>query len=529
MFKLLIVDDEKIVIDAVTFIINKEFKEVITFQSAKSGREAIEKCQNFNPDIVLMDIRMPGINGIEAINEIKKTQLNITFIIVSAYEQFEYAKEAIGLGVKDYILKPIIKKNLVNILENVIKKLIIDKEKRREELQNIENYQNLIPYIEHGFIYSILLGDSYGSKVAKYKELLGLSETGGYIMILETKSNGNLKNTEGMFELEDEQEYYKLIRDALKCKCKCLIGPLMINRIVAFIPSNLNEEYKDRVKSYDIASYVVNRLKDFNNVLQLNIGIGSYKSVKNISSSYEEALRSLNYYKDKGIAHIKDITVEEDNVTEYPKDAENRLIEMIINIDEKGAFDAFNKIYMWVLKNYKDSTKEGKWKLMELMMSIDKIAFNFGIKDENKNYLLSMNSVEEYLALENWCRERIIQVIKDINELQEKKINKVIVNAKLFIQENFSNEITLEEVSKYVCVSPHYFSRLFKEETSENFIEYLTKVRIDKAKGFMKTSNLSIKEICFKVGFADPNYFSHIFKKTEKLTPSQYIKNCNKG
>lgn len=79
-----------------------------------------------------------------------------------------------------------------------------------------------------------------------------------------------------------------------------------------------------------------------------------------------------------------------------------------------------------------------------------------------------------------------------------------------------------------VCVSPQYFSRLFKEETSQNFIEYLTKVRINSAKELMKRSDLSIKEICFKTGYADPNYFSHIFKKTEKLTPSEYIKRCNK-
>jgi two-component system response regulator YesN len=528
LFKLLIVDDEKIVIDAVTFIINKEFKDVIAFDTAKSGREAIEKCSHFNPDIVLMDIRMPGINGIEAISEIKKTQLNIAFIIVSAYEQFEYAKEAIGLGVNDYILKPIIKKNLVSTLENVIKKLIGEKEKRRLELQNIENYQNLIPFIEHGFIYSILLGDSYGSKAAKYKELLGLSEANGYIMILESKTKGNLSDFKDMLELQDEQEYYKLIRDAFKYKCNCLIGPLMINRIVVFIATNFKGEYSGRVEAIEIASYVVNKLKSFSNEFELNIGIGSYKSVENIASSYEEALRALHYYKDKGIAHINDITAITDNITEYPKEQENRLIEMIINIDEKGAFDAFNKIYLWVIKNYKESHKEGKWKLMELMMTIDKMVINFGIKDENNSYLLSMNSIEEYLALENWCRERIVHVIKSISELQKKKINKVIVNAKLFIQDNFSNEITLEEVSKFVCVSPHYFSRLFKEETSENFIEYLTKVRIDKAKELMKTSNLSIKEICFKIGYADPNYFSHIFKKVEKLTPSEYIKNFNK-
>ena len=520
MFKLLIVDDEKIVIDAVTFIIEKEFKQVIELNTAKSGREAIEKCLSFNPDIVLMDIRMPGINGIEAINEIKKTQLNTIFIIVSAYEQFEYAKEAIGLGVNDYILKPIIKNNLVNTIQNVIKKLTTEREKRIIEIQNIENYQNLIPFIEHGFIYSIILGESYGNKIAKYKELLGLSEAGGYIMILESNQ---------MLEVEGEHEYYKLIRDAFKYKCNCLIGPLMINRIVVFISSDFEVEYSDRVKAYEMATYVVSRLKDFSIELELNIGIGSYKSVKNISSSYEEALRALHHYKDKGIAHIKDITALADNITEYPRDQENRLIEMIMNIDEEEAFDAFNKIYMWVLKNYGNSLKEGKWRLMELMMTIDRIAFNFLINDDNKNYLFNMSSIEEYLVLEGLCRERIAHIMRSISEFQKKKVNRIIVNAKLFIDENFSNEIALEEVSKAVCVSPHYFSRLFKEETSENFIEYVTRIRIDRAKEFMKSSNLSIKEICFKVGFADPNYFSHIFKKSERLTPSEYIKNCNKG
>ena len=529
MFKLLIVDDEKIVIEAVIFIINKEFKDVIEYDFAKSGREAIEKCSHFNPDIVLMDIRMPGINGIEAINEIKKTQLNIAFIIVSAYEQFEYAKEAIGLGVNDYILKPIIRKNLVSTLENVIKKLRIEKEKRQEELQNIENYQNLIPFIEHGFIYSILLGEGYGTKIVKYKELLGLSEAGGYIMILESNRNGNGHDFSEIIQLDSEQQYYKLIRDTFKYKCKCLIGPLMINRIVVFISSNSKAEYASRVAAYEIATYVVNKLKGFSNEFELNIGIGSYKSIKNISTSYEEAIRALHYYKDKGIVHINDITVEEDNVTEYPKDQENKLIEMITNIDEQGALQAFSKIYNWVFENYSASYKEGKCKLIELMLNIDRMVFNFTIKDENKSYLFNMNSIEEYLLLESLCREKIRQIIVNISEFQKKKINRLIVNAKLFIDENFTDEITLEEVSKVVCVSPQYFSRLFKEETSQNFIEYLTKVRINRAKELMRSSSLSIKEICFKTGYADPNYFSHIFKKTEKLTPSEYIKKCNKG
>ena len=250
---------------------------------------------------------------------------------------------------------------------------------------------------------------------------------------------------------------------------------------------------------------------------------------------FERMIRSAVIISDEslideiGLSNTVEIYFEEDNITEYPKDQENKLIEMITNIDEQGALQAFSKIYNWVFENYKSSYKEGKCKLIELMLNIDRMVINFSIRDENKSYLFNMNSIEEYLLLESLCREKIRQIIVNISEFQKKKINRLIVNAKLFIDENFTDEITLEDVSKVVCVSPQYFSRLFKEETSQNFIEYLTRVRINRAKELMRGSNLSIKEICFKTGYADPNYFSHIFKKTEKLTPSEYIKKCNKG
>ncbi|MBC8061226.1 MAG: response regulator [Clostridiaceae bacterium] len=529
MFKLLIVDDEKIVIDAVSFIIERNFSTEITMDSARTGREAIVKNESFNPDIVLMDIRMPGINGIDAITEMKNTRPNINFIIISAYEQFEYAKEALTLGVKDYVLKPIIKNDLINIIDNVIKRLTYEREKRMRELENIEKYQNVIPFLEYGFIYSILLGESYGRKVDRYKEILGLYENGGYIMILESEEKDNIISFEEKLELDAEQAYYKILRDAFKYKCPCLIGPAMINRVVIFVESDFSSEYNDRVEAFEVANYALDKLKSFSSELNFNIGIGSCKKLENISSSYEEALRALHYPRDKGIVHIKDIISEMYNLTEYPKDQENRLKEMIILADKDSAFDAFKKIYTWINENYKDSFEIGKWRLIELMIIIDKMAFDFGGKEDNKSYLFNMNNIQDYSLLENYCRERIINIIGSIKELHNKKVNKIIINAKRFINENFNKEITLEEVSKEVSVSPHYFSRLFKEETSVNFIEYLTRIRIDKAKEFMKSSNLNIKEICFEIGYTDPNYFSYIFKKNEKITPSEYIKNFNKG
>jgi two-component system, response regulator YesN len=528
LFRLLIADDEKIVLDAMKYIIENNFKNVITLETARSGREAIEKAEMYNPDIILMDIRMPGINGIEAIREIKNRHLKTIFIIVSAYEQFDFAKEAVKLGVTDYILKPIAKKNLISAIESAMDKISGEREIRKKELENIEKYQNIIPLLEYGFIYSMLLGENYSLEISQFKEIFNFNEDGGYIMIVKVEEKDESKYLGDKIEFESGQTYYSVLRDALKCKCQCLVGPVVLNKVVVFVSSPDKEEYSQRLDAYEIASYMNHKLNSFTDKLNFYIGMGSYKKFDNISVSYDEAQRSL-FYKNKEIVHIKDILEERSILAEYPKDQENKLLEAIALCEKEKAVEAFDYIYEWIHMNFKDSFEDGKSKLMELMVIVHRTAFDCGFKDkEGKSYLLDLNSNTDYLKLENWCKERIIYILSSLSALEKKKINRIIVMAKDFIYKNYVNDITLEDVSREVCVSPHYFSRLFKEETSENFIEYLTKVRINKAKELMESTDLSIKDICFKIGYTDPNYFSRLFKKIEKVTPSEYMKNLIK-
>jgi two-component system response regulator YesN len=123
----MVFDDEQIVIESVKHIVENEFKNIRVTQTARSGREAIEKVRTERPDIILTDIKMPGINGLEAVKEIKKIHNNIKFIVVSVYEYFDYAKQAVELGVLDYLTKPVNKARLVETLERVMRQL--DEEK----------------------------------------------------------------------------------------------------------------------------------------------------------------------------------------------------------------------------------------------------------------------------------------------------------------------------------------------------------------------------------------------------------------
>ena len=132
MYKIMIADDEGIAIEGLKFIIEKNFKDKCIIESAKSGREVIELSETFRPDIVFMDIRMPGINGIDAIKEIKKTQPEVKFIILTAYDKFSYAQTAVELGVLKYMNKPIDQKQVVYTLNDAMKE--IDK---KEDLQEV--------------------------------------------------------------------------------------------------------------------------------------------------------------------------------------------------------------------------------------------------------------------------------------------------------------------------------------------------------------------------------------------------------
>ena len=139
-----------------------------------------------------------------------------------------------------------------------------------------------------------------------------------------------------------------------------------------------------------------------------------------------------------------------------------------------------------------------------------------------KDYMADVLACSDYIALREWFLGKLEAACRKVATRREEQSESVISKAKAYIRENFAKELSLDEVSRYVNISPYYFSKLFKEEAGENFIEYLTKIRIAHAKELLKKPELSIKEICIMSGYSDPNYFSRIFKKQEDVTPSEY-------
>lgn len=418
MVKLLIADDEKYERESIINILSKEFEGKLQVFEARNGREAIELAEQNRPDLIITDIKMPGINGLVAIDEIKRFLPNAYFIILTAYDYFDFAVEAVKNNVKEYLLKPFGSLELIEKIRKAISDIDKEKEKRRIEIENAEKLNNLISAMENELSYYILSNTVEVIDEQLYKNYLNLTFQNTCSLVVEP-------------ELKYEGEYaqhikYKLgeyIKGYINLKYRAIGTYKFTNELVYFVEAPMDSSDEDRkitiVKLATDINKEVKRLFDNS----INIGIGRcYSGVSAIYKSYKEACVALKERGNNNIIHI-------DNIKE--------------NLNEKT------------------------------------------INSDNSKAIL-FKEIERYIA------------------------------------DNMAEELDLDTVAAKFNLSSYYFSRTFKEIIGYNFSDYVNIIRIGKAKELLADSSISIKEICYSVGYSDPNYFSKVFKKYEGQSPTEF-------
>lgn len=526
MYKVLIGETEQSVIEDITSVVENELKDVKVVACAEAGREVVQLTMDYKPDLILIDIKIQGLNGLETIRKIREFNQLVHIIIISAYDYFEFAREALVLHVSDYILKPFNKTLLSRSIRSEMQQIKDEVIKTSQEKKDSSLYETAIQFAEHSFVYSILFNGNFDHELERYKTILGIKDY-GYIMNIEIKPTlGELAYGE---DKEKEHRLF-LIKRVVSKYANCVIGPKISNRIIVYIDSKEEDQnstgyIKDvkekRQEAINIAYHLLDVMKEAFNI-NVNIGIGSVKSIKSIHVSYEEALKCLRYENSQSVVHIKEIRnkqiVQYDYIT-----LENKLIENV-KYGKQEALDDFTSLLEGVrpLRN-----EDRKNKIVEILLLSCHAARNNGSNEsEFLNYSqyfeeLSTIQCEKY---EEWAHKKFQYILKSVRVGKNGR-KSVIINAALeYIHQHYNEDISLMDVSRYVNVSPQHFSKIFKDETQLNFVEWVAKLRIDKAKEYMNTSDMTIKEICYIVGYQDPNYFSRIFKKYVGISPSEYVK-----
>lgn len=527
MYKIMLADDEGIVIDSLKFIIEKEFgSNTCVVEFAKTGRSVIELAEKFRPDIAVMDIQMPGINGIDAMKEIRENNSKVIFIVISAYDKFDYARESISLDVLEYLTKPMDRAKVISALKNAMGIIDQERKKRSNDLLIKEKLETVTPIIESGLIYSILLQEHFTEDIENYKTILGISQNYAYMVAVvcgDAQERNHMTNAVG--SSVRLQNHYQEIKECLKEYFDCIVGTVMANKLAILVPCEQSHlDYNERIELIERARELVRRLHKKTGS-SFRIGIGKVKELHNLAESYNEALNAL-IITTGSVAHVEDLPIGCDYAEDYPIHLEKKLFEEIEKGEVNNAVSTARAFFDWMAENNPDSLMEIRIKILEFALWAEHLAYEKGGMtyrfNSRQDYLPSIMETSDLQQLKKWFMEKIMTACQNILNKRAEKSKTIIETAKDYIRDNFHKDISLDDISRAVNISPYYFSKIFKEETGENFIEYLTNIRIDKAKELLSGTEYSMKEICSMVGYSDPNYFSRSFKKHVGVTPTEF-------
>lgn len=527
MYRIIIADDEGIMLFSLQSMIQKNCGDDYEVFTAKTGRAVVDMAESIRPDIVFMDIQMPGMNGIEAMQTIRKINKSVIFIVITAYNKFDYAKEAIEIGVFDFLTKPVSKDNFLNVLKSAIAQVDSERNKQLTNLKIREKLETVVPIIESGFInYLMLQGTESESTYYNYKELLEIEEEYAYVILIqfgENYENGVLTNPVGMSMRS--QKFYPILRHIVKENFSCQVGAVMANKVIVMVPNdNDGVEYEERIQTIEQARKLLHALEDQIEA-KFRIAIGHKYRIDQINQSYQEAFRALQEGEGR-VVHFGDMPLRGTFEEDYPEDNEELLFQMVLKGDVSGTKEQATIFFDWMVDNYSDYMDSIRLKVLELVMRAEKDAFwNGGINYSflyRNDYLSDMMHISTYEEIRNWWLNKITDVTKHMSNRKKNQSESIVSKAIIYISDNYKKDISLDDVSREVNINPYYFSKRFKEETGVNFIDYLTSIRIKKAKELLEDPKLSIKEICTMSGYSDPNYFSRLFKKIENVTPSEY-------
>lgn len=508
--RVLVVDDENIVIESVSHIINQSFENV-TVQTAYNSREALIRFEQFRPHIIMTDLMMPGMNGIELIERIRRIDHQVKIIIVSAHDHFEFAKEAVKYQVEDYLLKPLSKQKLVTMLEKVMDKVKIEEQSRNQELGNIERFYQSIALVESNFFNSILLGRNYHKFITHYRTILELPFEKGQFAVIEFTNYTSKANPE---QLSIFNQKVTACSEALKMEVKrkynAIVSNPFLNRVMIYT------EGEEGLLYQDVLQWVEQVFQK--HALKVRIGLGRVKKIEHLVESYAESMMALKLSAET-VAVFK--TVRQGQITlNHLIDAKERVKRSFIARSRQFSEDLkhFEGLYLKMIANPNES-ELAEALLIELTVQIYD---HFKPKQtQGQHYLSEMLHKSPMLKIhdfEKLMKEWHMVYIK----LSNGNYNELTYEALKAIQKDYASEITLDAIAEKLNVSPPYLSKLFKEDTGVTFKEYLTELRMEASKRLLADQNISVKEIGFKVGYNDTNYFIRAFKKYEGVTPKDY-------
>ena len=521
MYSVFLVDDEPIVLEGIRTKIDWESSGFTFAGEATDGEIALSMINELKPDILITDIKMPFMDGLQLASTIKKTQPWIKIIILSGHDEFDYAKRAISIGIEDYILKPFTSEDIISALNKASAQ--IDKEQKqlsdisrmKEELKSSEKL------IQKEFLNNLVHNSIDMSTVMQKAQELGLNLISRYYKILISKIESSSKNK------QNQEKACSLINSYSSSWEHTNSFFHHNNWLICICKGTAQNELEENI--YHIAEtieHIVTQNKDCTVIT----GIGkTVEHLSSISESYEDAKRIVqnnNLENQTRIISTDDIQIDDSELLELKeKDPMVERLKYAVKTDISAIIDESMNL---IKSNPGQFQFFASYILADLIFAVSKLIENLGgnIK-EIKPEILQRSYIDSAVQNETQFIQELESILSFVLEYRDSKItgkySDVILKAKKYIDKNYADQnTTLAAVAEVVCLSPNHFSTIFSQECKTTFIEYLTNVRIENAKRLMKETDMKGYDIAYECGFSDPHYFSYIFKKNTGLSPREF-------
>lgn len=530
MFKLLIVEDEHIVRLALRSLIDWTGNGIEIVAESVNGLEAVEVLKMEDIDLVITDINMPVMNGLELIQTIDQMGLNPSIIVLSAYNDYHYVRDAFKLGVKDYILKSEMDPNHVlelvkRTLSTRVKHALTAGNKHMDPSADKDNYL---------ILKSMASGVDSIEKITVENVYKALGFKGDYdccvVLVDEfakTQARYGKKDLGTFSKHVTESINYQLAKERL-AKVVCIEANVYMVLYCGLGASEAANRHK-------LELVLRNIQKSLEVYLDITVSIGVVNhchSLFKLNDYYKEAveLANLRYIYGKGrIIYQKTAHLIKQIDSERILGQEVALIDAIKALDPNGVDLELDHLLNRIASFKSESEKQLTGFYLELVLVIILKCSEIDpeiqcIFDQNENFYEKIKHFETKEEVHGWIKAFVRNILVFFSKKNQHNESNQIKKAKKYIMKHYMENIGLSCVAEEVELSECYLSKLFVMETGETFIHFLTRYRIDKACEMLRSSNLKIYEVAKNIGYENVEHFSRVFKKAMGLSPIEYKK-----
>ena len=560
MIKVFLVEDEYAIREGIKKSVDWEKNGFELVGEAGDGEMAFPKILKTKPDILITDIRMPFMDGLELATLVKKELSDIKIVVLSGYYYFNYAKQAISIGVEEYILKPVSGENLLKELGKIAESIKAHRQEEQAREKYLQDMEEIRALERQKFIHDMIDGKISMQESLEQGRELGIDITATYYSIvlfqafLKDREDSDVNAYSGVNE-----EILKRIKEEFADLDNVYLYE-QVGDVLCFLEkSDTLEEMGTNINRG--IGRITDIMKDFEDWIYFISCGKSVERIRDVNNSYRDASRRFadRYMLDESCiilgnddtpqrqrkiretieAEKKDSAQDMDlgNIDIRKLDISGIDFKMlsqktILHFLRSGTLsevgDLVNEYFNSIGEDAMGSIMFRQYILMESLLSGLTFLDSMGVGRDKASDILGelkdpIKFVENLDSSKEYIRLLLNSMIEYRNQISDKKYLEIIEKAKKFIQDEYRNEdMSLQLVASNVNVSSNHFSAIFRKETGETFIDYLTRVRMENAKELLTCTSMKTSEIGFEVGYRDPHYFSYIFKKTIGMSPKEY-------